>query len=150
MMETNEMKLLFAFCAAAGLMMATNSVSAQSSPEDVAARCANLIDGIVERCQNAAGDETAECVRKIRKLLADGRERAARRVAAECVRSATARTEKCANRVERVCDACIDTLQNMGAPHLARRINNVCDDAIATLRITLQREKHAIREALAG
>ncbi len=144
------MKLLFAFCAAAGLMMATNSASAQSSPEDVAARCANLINGVVERCQDAAGDETAECVRKIRRLLADGRERAARRVAADCIRSATARTRKCVSRVERLCNACIETLQDMGAPQLARRINNVCEDAVAALRTTLQREKHAIREALAG
>ncbi len=144
------MKLLFAFCTAAGLMMATNSAMAQSSPEDVAARCANRINEIVDRCQNAASDETTECVRKIRRLLADGRRKAARRVAAECIRSATARTEKCVNRVERLCNACIETLQDMGAPQLARRINNLCEEAIEDLRAILQRQKNAIREALAG
>lgn len=144
------MKLLSAFCAAACLMAATNTVSAQSSPEDVAARCVNAVNGIVDRCQDAAGDETAQCVRKIKKLLEDGRERAARRVAADCIRSATARTENCANRVKRICRTCIDTLLDMGAPHLARRVENVCEDAISDLRTTLQREKRAIRDALAG
>lgn len=144
------MKLLFAFCAAAGLMMVTSSASAHTSPEDTAARCVNTVNGIVDRCQNAAADETAECVRKIRRLLADGRERAARRVAAECIRSATTRTENCVNRVKRVCNACTDLLIDMGAPHLARRINHVCEDAVTTLRTTLQREKLAIRGAFSG
>ncbi len=144
------MKTLFAFCAAAGLMMVTNSASAHASPEETAARCANIIGDIVERCQNAASEETTECVRKIRRLLADGRERAARRVAADCIRSATERTEKCGRRIKRISNACIDLLLDMGAPQLARRINNISEDAISTLRTTLQREKRAIREALAG
>ncbi len=144
------MKLLSAFCAAACIMTVTSTVSAQSSPEDVAARCVDAVNGIVDRCQNAAKDETTQCVRKIKRLLEDGRERAARRVATDCIRSAATRTENCVNRVQRICRACIDTLLDMGAPHLARRIDNVCEEAISDLRTTLQREKTAIREALAG
>ena len=99
LLETNVMKSLFALCAVMGLMMITSTASAQTSPEDVAARCVNKINGIVDRCQSAAADETEECVRTIRRLLADGRERAARRVAKQCIRSATERTENCADRV---------------------------------------------------
>lgn len=144
------MKYLFAGCAALGLMMLTTTASAQTTPEDLAARCVSAVNGIVDRCQNAAADETEECVQKIRRLLADGRERAARRVAAECIETATERTEKCAKRVNRICDACIDELVDLGAPQLARRVNNACEDAISDLRSTLQREKKVIRNALGG
>lgn len=150
LMETTEMKSLFAFCAAAGLMMITSTASAHFSPEDLAARCANEVNGIVDRCQEAAADETTECVRTIRRLLADGRERAARRVAADCIADATARTEKCTHRVNRITNACIDELLNMGASVLARRLDNARDNAIEELRKILQREKHAIRNALNG
>ncbi|WP_339727002.1 hypothetical protein [uncultured Gimesia sp.] len=144
------MKYLLAFCATLGLLMVTSTASAQTSPEDLAARCVGAVNGTVERCQNAAADETQECLQKIRRLLADGRERAAHRVAAECVESATERTEKCAQRVNRICDACIDQLVNLGEPQLARRVNMVCKDAISKLRSTLQREKNAIRSAFGG
>jgi len=144
------MKYLFAVCAALGLMMLPGNVSAHTNPEDLAARCVGAMNGIVDRCQKAAADEAEECVRKIRRLLADGQEQAARRVAAECIQSATERTEKCANRVKRICDECIDQLLSLGAPQLARRVNNACEDAISDLRSTLQREKNMIRNALGG
>ena len=142
------MKSLLAFCAAAGLMMITSTASAQTTPEDLAARCVKLVNKTVDRCQNAAADETKDCVRKIRRLKADGKERDARRVARECIRSATTRTENCVNRVNRICNVCIDKLVNLGAPKLARRVNNVCEDAVSDLRSTLQREKNQIRKAL--
>lgn len=144
------MKYLLAFCATLGLLMVTSTASAQSSPEDLAARCVSTVDGIVDRCQNAAADETQECLQKIRRLLAEGRERAARRVAIDCIQSAIERTEICANRVNRVCDECIDELVNLGEPQLARRVTMVCKDAISDLRSTLQREKNAIRGAFGG
>ncbi len=141
------MKSLLTICAAAALMMVTSTASAQTDPEAVAARCVSQVNDIVDRCQSAASDETTECLKTIRRLLAAGRERAARRVAKECIRSATARTEKCVKRVNRICNACIELLQRLGAPALARRVNNVCEEAIADLRTTLQREKAAIRNA---
>lgn len=144
------MNRLFALCFTAGLMIFTNTAFADTSPEDLAARCVTNVNGIVDRCQNAAAEETVECVRKIRRLLAAGREDAARDVARKCIRSATTRTENCANRVNRICNACIDELLELGAPQLARRVNNVCEDAISDLRSTLQREKNAIRTALGG
>lgn len=144
------MKLLLAFCAALGLMVVTSTASAQTSPKDLAARCVAEVNATVDRCQSAGADETQECVQEIRRLLADGRERAARRVAADCVESATERTEKCANRVKRICDACIEELVNLGAPQLARRVNDACKDAISDLRFMLQRQKNVIRTALEG
>lgn len=144
------MKYLFAFCATLGLLMVTNTASAHTSPEDLAARCVGAVNGIVDRCQNAAADETKECLHKIRRLLADGNEQAARRVAADCIESATERTENCGKRVNRICDECIDQLVSLGAPQLARRVNNACEAAISDLRSTLQREKNAIQNAFGG
>lgn len=141
---------LFALCFAVGLMFLTDTALADTSPEDLASRCVSKVNGIVDRCQNAAAEETVECVRKIRQLLAAGREDAAHDVARKCIRSATTRTENCAKRVNRICNACIDELLELGAPQLARRVNNVCEDAISDLRTTLQREKNAIRTALGG
>lgn len=144
------MKLLLAFCAALGLMVVTSTASAQTSPKDLAARCVADVNAIVDRCQSAGTDETQECVQKIRRLLADGREQAAHRVGADCIESATERTEKCAKRVKRICDACIEELVNLGAPQLARRVNDACKDAIADLRFMLQRQQSVIRSALEG
>lgn len=141
------MKSLLTICAAAALMMVTSTASAQTDPDAVAARCVNKVNQVVDRCQSATSDETTECLKTIRRLLAVGRERAARRVAKECIRSLTAQTEKCADLVNRICNACIEKLQRLGAPALARRVNNVCEEAIADLRTTLQREKAAIRNA---
>ena len=144
------MKYFLASCAALGLMLMTTTVFAHTAPEDIAARCVGNVNGIVDRCQNAAADETAECVQLIQRLLADGQERAARDAARKCIRSATTRTENCANLVNRICNACIEKLVSMGATQLARRVNNVCEDAISDLRSTLQREKNAIRNAFGG
>ncbi|QDT44200.1 hypothetical protein Pan241w_43080 [Gimesia alba] len=144
------MKTLLAFCATLGLLMVTSTASAHTSPEDLAARCVGAVNGIVDRCQNAAADETQECLQKIRRLLAEGRERAARRVAADCIESATERTENCAKRINRICDECVDQLVSLGAPQLARRVNSACEDAISDLRSTLQRQKNAIRGAFGG
>jgi hypothetical protein len=149
--KETPMKSLLMLCAVTGLLLAgTNSASAQDSPEDLAARCVEAVDGVVDRCTNAAADETQECVRKIRRLLAAGRVEAAHRVARACVASATERTENCARRVNRICDACIDLLLELGEPELARRVNNACEEAISQLRSLLQREKNAIETALTG
>ena len=108
------------------------------------------IDHTVERCENAAADETADCLQQIRRLLADGQEQAARRVAADCIDSATERAEKCARYIKRLCNACIDQLVDLGATQLARRVNQVCDDAVADIRLILQREKNAIQNAFSS
>lgn len=143
------MKYILACCATLGLMLVSNPASAHPAPEDVATRCVTAVNQVVDRCQSAAADETKECLQTIRRLLSEGREEAARRVAADCIASATERTENGARYIKRICNACIDALIDLGAPQLARRVNQACDDAISSLRTTLQREKNAIRSAFA-
>lgn len=127
----------------------TQPVSAQS-PERLAQRCVEYVNQIVNRCANAAADETHECIRTIEALLAEGNYERAREVAAECIRSATARTEHAAGLVESARVRCVNALLEMGAEELARRVSNACDDAIEQLRHLLQREKNAILDALEG
>jgi hypothetical protein len=146
------LKTLLPLCALAGLLLChSNSTRAdEASAEAIAKRCANAVDQIVDRCTNAAADETAECVKKIRRLLAAGEEQAAIRVARECVASATERTEKCVQRIDRLCSACIDLLVELGETQLARRLNRFCEEAIEHLWSILERETNAIRTALNG
>ena len=144
------MKVILSLMTVVGLLLITGSASAHTTPEDLAARCVAKIDHTVERCENAAADETADCLQRIRRLLADGQEQAARRVAAECIDSATERAEKCARYIKRLCNACIDQLVDLGATQLARRVNQVCEDAVADIRLILQREKNAIQNAFSS
>jgi len=133
----------------------TDPVCAQTSvqpvsPVDIAERCTGQVSDVVDRCREAAAAETERCVREIRELLTAGHRKAARRVAALCIRSATARTDKCVDRVQRICNACIDDLLALGAFKLARRVHAVWEEAVAELRTILQREKAAIRNAFGG
>lgn len=118
------------------------------SPEDVAERCADRVEQVVERAANAAQDETHECVRRINALQDQGRDEAAAKLARECINNATQRTQNAARYVEEICDECIEVLLRLDAPQLARRINHLCDEAVETLRVILQREKNAILDAL--
>ncbi|QDT92720.1 hypothetical protein [Gimesia algae] len=141
------MKLILSLATVLGLMLVTGTVSAHTTPEDLAARSVAKLDQVVDRCENAAADETAECLHQIRRLLADGQEQAARRVASNCIESATERAEKCAKYIKRLCHECIEQLVSLGATQLARRVNQVCEDAISDIRLILQREKNAIQNA---
>ena len=111
------------------------------SPEDVAARCADKVEQIVERA-------THECVRRINALQDKGRHEAAAELARECITNATQRTHNAARYVNEICDECVEVLLRLDAPQLARRINHLCDEAVETLRAILQREKNAILDAL--
>ncbi|MBC8354936.1 MAG: hypothetical protein H8E66_23405 [Planctomycetes bacterium] len=129
-----------------GLCMVGNALA--HSPEDVAERCANKVEQVVERATNAAQDETHECVRRINALQDEGRDEAAKRVARECITNATERTHNAVRYVNAVCDECVEVLLRLDAPQLARRINHLCDEAVETLRVILHREKNAILDAL--
>lgn len=135
----------------AALLVLVLAQNAQAqSPERIAHRCVEHVNQIVERCTNAAADETHECIRRINELLEAGRYEAAREVAQQCIRSATARTEDCVRAVRQACERCINVLLDMGQPELARRVHNACEDAVEVLRHLLQRETNAIQNALEG
>lgn len=123
---------------------------AHTDPEDVARRCVHRVDQILERCENAAAQETQDCLQAIRRYLNAGRRDLAIRTARECVNSARERTRRCTQEVRDVCTECIDWLLLHGADRLAARVRRVCADAIEQLEMMLERQENAIREALAG
>jgi hypothetical protein len=135
---------------AAVLVLALAQSASAQSPERLAHRCVEYVNSIVERCANAAADETHQCIREINALLEAGRYEAAVEVARECIRSATARTEHAAGLIESARTRCINILLEVGEVELARRVSNACDDALEQLRHLLQREKNAIQNALEG
>lgn len=143
------MKMWLPLLAAAALVTIQAPAQAQT-PERVAKQCVEAIDEVVERCANAAAQETRECVQLIRRLLRAGRERAARQVAERCIRSATTRTENCVERVHQICRRCINFLVEVGETQLARRVHNACKEAVSDIRSFLQREKAAIRAAFSN
>lgn len=144
------MKNLLALCVTAVTLLFVAQPAQAHSPPELAKRCVHAVNSVVERCTQAAAEETHRCVAKIRRLLEEGNERAAHEVARECIQMATERTRKCVARVKRICDACVEQLLAWGEPELARRVDRVCDEAVERLRSILQREKNAIRKALEG
>ena len=129
-------------------VVAPVSVSAQSSPENLAARCVAELEEIRQRNEIAAADQTEACVRTINALQAQGRDEAAIQVARQCVSAARERTEDAASLANRICNACVDQLLSLGYPDLARRVNHKCDSVLENLRSVLQRQIFAIKQAL--
>ncbi len=142
------MRLLSAFCTAAGFLLLSANTASAHSPEEIAAQCVEAIHKTVERCTTTTRTRAQNCVRTIRRLRAAGQEEAARRVARECIDSLTNQTGNCVTHVKRICDRCVEFLLNIGQPRLARRVDAACDNAVERLRSSLNRAKNAIRSAL--
>ena len=142
-----------ATCLAVLMTLCAVSPSANAhdtDPEDVARRCVNRVDQILDRCTRVAASETQDCVQAIRRYLAAGRRDLAIQTARECIEAARERTRRCSSAVRDVCLECIDWLLDHGAERLAARVRNVCADALDQLEHLLQRQENAIRDALNG
>jgi predicted component of type VI protein secretion system len=144
------LRLIVATCAALMIAGTVDTAHAHVNPVDVAQRCAARVQHIVDRCENAAADETSECIRKIRRLLADGQRDRAVQVARDCIQAARQRTRNCTAEVRDVCGECIDYLLSVGAERLAARVRNLCSDAIEDLQNLLERQENAVQQALNG
>lgn len=128
-------------------LVLASSVSA-STPEDLAARCVQKVQQVVDRATQASQDETEKCLRRIRFLLAQGDYEGAVAVALDCIASAEERTIKAAGLIDELCERCVNALREMGEPRLALRVENFCNEAIEKLRTLLQRQKMVLRNAL--
>ncbi len=134
----------------ASLCLIPTTVQAHENPVDAAARCIAHVEHLVNRCENAAAEETQQCVHEIRRLKADGQHEAAIQVARECVSSSRRRTRICIGEVREICIRCIDYLLQFGAEELAGRVRYNCGAAIEQLETIQQRVENVIREALNG
>ena len=138
--------------AAVFALVLTSTLTAQAhvDPADVAERCVNHVDGIVERCQNVIADETHDCVMEIRRLLRAGRDEAAAAVARECLQSGREHVRVCSNEITDTCIECVRYLVNVGANQLARRVYHHCGDAIDGFDVLLARQEEILYDALNG
>ena len=140
----------FTCLAVASLCLTPTSVQAHENPVDAAARCIASVEHLVTRGENAAAEETQQCVHKIRRLKAEGQHEAAIQVARECVSSSRRRTRTCIGEVRDICTRCIDYLLLFGAEELAGRVRYNCGAAIEQLETIQHRVENVIQEALNG
>ena len=126
------------------------SVDAHQNPQDVAERCVAHVRQIVNRCENAAAQQTSACLKQVRELLAAGRKDLAIIAVRECLRAARERTRLATAEVREICGRCIDYLLQIGEDRLAARVRNVCAEAIEAIEHLLQRQENALRSALNG
>ncbi|MDA1165716.1 MAG: hypothetical protein O3B13_21675 [Planctomycetota bacterium] len=130
------------------LCLTSASVQAHENPVEAAARCMERVEHLVNRCENAASEETQQCVHEIRRLKADGQYETAIQVARECVSSSRRRTRICIGEVREICTRCVDYLLQFGAEELAARVRSHCRAAVDQLETIQQRVENAIQEAL--
>lgn len=142
-----------AFCTCltvASLCLMPTTVQAHENPADEAARCIAHVESLVNRCENAASEQTQQCVYEIRRLKADGQYEAAIQVARECVSSSRRRTRICIGEVRETCTRFVDYLLQFGAEGLAGRVRYNCSAAIDQLETNQRRVENVISEALDG
>ena len=132
------------------LCFTSTSVRAHENPIDAAQRCIARVEQLVDRCENAASEETQQCLHEIRRLKADGQHEAAIRVARECVARSRQRTRACISEVREVCTRCIDYLLEFGLEELAHRVRYNCAAAIEHLETIQHRVENEVQEALNG
>ena len=144
----SRLKTIAAACAV--ILGATLNAQAHVNPQDVAERCANHVDSVVERAENAIAENTLGCVEEIRRLIRAGRDEAAHAVARQCAQDAEEVVRLATAEIRDTCEECIRYLMNVGAGALARRVYNYCDDAVAGFEELLARQHAILAEALRG
>ena len=146
-------------CAAALLMFAVVPVAQgqDNTNEDpnnpamaVRDRCVRAITKIATRCVSKNQDAAAQCVRRIRQLLADGHVARARHVARHRVNAINRKSHAAADRIGRICARCIHALRHLGAPELAQQVQKACDDQLNRIRASRKAAVGAIAKALGG
>ena len=135
-------------CALATGFLCHGPLHAEDSAADVARRCAERVNQIVKRCDEASRTETVTCVATIRRLLEAGRREAAEQVARECIEAAHRRTRHCSEEIREICARCIRWLNEKGETELAGRLRSHCAESLQHLRTSLTRQVNIIRHAL--
>lgn len=144
----SRLKTIAAVCAV--VLGATLNAHAHVNPQDVAERCVNHVDSVVERAENAIAEDTLASVDEIRRLIRAGRDEAAHRVARQCSQDAEEIVRLATAEIRDTCEECIRYLFNGGAGAMARRVYNYCEDSEAGFEVLLARQQAILVEALRG
>ena len=144
----SRLKTIAAVCAV--VLGATLNAHAHFNPQDVAERCVNHVDSVVERAENAIAEDTLASVEEIRRLIRAGRDEAAHAVARQCAQDAEEIVRLATAEIGDTCEECIRYLTSVGADGLARRVYNYCEDSVAGFEVLLARQQAILAEALRG
>ncbi len=119
-------------------------------PVAIRDHCIQKITRIATACVSQNQMSAAQCVQRIRQLLANGHDAQARHVARHWVGSINAKSHAAADRIHKVCAHCIHTLRHLGTPALAQQIHQACADRVDRVRRSRQAALNAIANALGG
>ena len=118
------------------------------TPRQIFENCVEHLRQTVRRCHNHQGELTQDCVERIRRLKAAGREEEAAATARRCVRRLNEFSDQCVEAVHQTCRRCINALLEKEAPELARRLRQICQNSVEAIRDGQERSIKAIRRAL--
>ena len=126
----------------------SSTAQAHVNPEDVAARCVDRVESLVDRYQDVTADKGQECLATIRRLLAAGRKEAAIHAGRRCIEASRQRADDVLTDTRSLCAECIEYLRTVGAYRLAARVQNACEDAALIMGATQDRLESIIDTAL--
>jgi hypothetical protein len=123
------------------------------APDDILRICLHHIKFIAKHCVDANQAVAARCVPAIRSLLAQGRVRAAFRLARHCKRIIRAQTRECIEKIRAICDHCARALAHISLSdqrhdRRLRSLKAACWDAIRAIRASRDVACKAIIDAL--
>ncbi len=127
--------------------MADDDGSNDVDPEAIAKACIKRVNRAADRCIAANDKDADRTVKVIRKLLAEGKVKLARRVARRAVRRIARRSDLCVRYIKNQRNRCVRRLLRLGEPELARRVAAKCNQRIKDVRKSEVRAIAKIRRA---
>lgn len=134
-----------AFCATS---QASSATAAEPTPERVFEQCVVRITRISAACTEKNAAIVQECLPLVRRLIADGQDERAARVARRCVGAIDDNSDGCVREIQQLCRRCVNALVELESPELARQLAQGCDRVVTAIRLNQRRARNAIISAL--
>ena len=143
-------RIVWLSCALIVLSLAAWPARAQSNdvdPVKLAQACVAAATRIADHCVAANSKQADSAVGKIEKLLEEGKDRAARKVARHAIGHINRRSARCVARINHRCRHCVKVLLRLGEEELARRVAAVCREQADKVKDSRQASVARIRSA---
>jgi hypothetical protein len=115
-------------------------------PEKLARRCMKHVEQHADRCVEFQKNRSDKAVKVIARLLEQGKERAAKKVAREAIGSINCASGRCAGHIRKDARRCAAVLVRLGEPELAEKVLDFADHQVERVR---RGQKRAIKKILA-
>lgn len=113
--------------------------------ETVFRECSQRLERMTTECKAQIVAVGERCIPEIRELLRLGRREAAMELARRCIAEIESIQARCSHAIDELCRHCVQRLNELNAPHLARRFVERCHRSRASINETATRVKQAIR-----